>query len=78
MNDRDLAHAAAKSLHRGRRTDRTADATLARGSQDARQRRHRNGTGYIELRSRLDTSQTELVLVPIDGTEPLWLTQMGD
>jgi hypothetical protein len=34
-----------------------------------------NGTGYIELRTRLDTSQTELVLVPTDGTEPLWLAR---
>jgi hypothetical protein len=35
----------------------------------------RNGTAHIELRTRLDTSQTELVLVPTDGTEPLWLTR---
>lgn len=35
----------------------------------------RNGTAHIELRTRLDTSQTELVLVPTDGSEPLWLTR---
>jgi hypothetical protein len=30
-----------------------------------------NGTGYLELCTRLDTSQTELVLVTTDGKEPL-------
>ena len=34
----------------------------------------RNGTAHVELRTRLETSQTELVLVPMDGTEPLSLT----
>jgi hypothetical protein len=36
-----------------------------------------NSTGYAELRTRIDTGETELVLVPTDGTEPLWLTQTG-
>ena len=36
---------------------------------------HRHGTGHVELRTRLETTETELVLVPTDGTEPLWLTR---
>lgn len=35
----------------------------------------RSGTAHIEFRARLDTSQTELLLVPTDGSEPLWLTR---
>ena len=35
----------------------------------------RNGTGKVELRTRVETNVTELVLVPTDGTEPLWLTR---
>jgi hypothetical protein len=34
-------------------------------------------TGYADLRTRIDTGETELVLVPTDGTEPLWLTRMA-
>ena len=34
-----------------------------------------NGTGFAELRTRISTGETELVLVPTDGTEPLWLTR---
>jgi hypothetical protein len=34
-----------------------------------------NGTGHAELRTRIDTGETELLLVPQDGTEPLWLTR---
>jgi hypothetical protein len=37
----------------------------------------RNQTGHVELRTRIDTAKTELVLVPTDGTEPLWLTRSG-
>jgi hypothetical protein len=37
----------------------------------------RNQTGHVELRTRIDTGQTELVLVPIDGMEPLWLARTG-
>jgi hypothetical protein len=33
-----------------------------------------NGTGYAELPTRISTGETELVLVPADGSEPLWLT----
>jgi hypothetical protein len=35
----------------------------------------RNGTGKVELRTRVEASETELVLVPVDGTEPLWVTR---
>lgn len=34
-----------------------------------------NGTGFAELCTRISTGETELVLVPADGTEPLWLTR---
>jgi len=37
----------------------------------------RNGTGKIELRTRVESNETELVLVPTDGSEPLWLTRTG-
>lgn len=37
----------------------------------------RNGTGKVELRTRVESSETELVLVPVDGSEPLWLTPTG-
>ena len=37
----------------------------------------RNRTGHVELRTRIDTAETELVLVPTDGTEPLWLKRIG-
>ena len=36
-----------------------------------------NGTGFAELRTRISTGETELVLVPTDGTEPMWLTRTG-
>jgi hypothetical protein len=35
----------------------------------------RNQTCHVELRTRIDEAKTELVLVPADGTEPLWLTR---
>ena len=78
MNDRDLAHMLLQNHF------------TATGSLTALQMRHlpeeirarvadaiSNGAGYIELRTRLDTSQTELVLMPTDGTEALWLTRTG-
>jgi len=34
-----------------------------------------DGTGYVELRTRIETGQTELVLVPIDGSEVLWIAR---
>ena len=36
-----------------------------------------NGTGFAELGTRISTGETELVLVPADGTKPLWLTRMA-
>lgn len=35
----------------------------------------RNGTGKVELRTRVESNETEFVLVPADGTEPLWLAR---
>ena len=34
------------------------------------------GAGHVELRTRIDGGRVELVLVPADGSEPLWLTRM--
>ena len=35
----------------------------------------RNGTGKVELRTRVESNETEQVLVPMDGSELLWLTR---
>jgi hypothetical protein len=37
----------------------------------------RNGPGKVELRTRVESNETELVLVPTDGTEPMWLARTG-
>ena len=37
----------------------------------------RNGTGKVEVRTRVESNETELVLVPMDGSEPLWLARVG-
>jgi hypothetical protein len=37
----------------------------------------RNGTGTVELRTRVETNEAVLVLVPTDGSEPLWLARAG-
>ena len=34
-----------------------------------------NGTGKVELRTRVESNETELVLVPTDGSEALWLAR---
>jgi hypothetical protein len=41
----------------------------------AHARRVDNGTGKVELRTRVESNETELVLVPTDGSEPLWLAR---
>jgi hypothetical protein len=38
----------------------------------------RDETGVLELRTRIAGPSTELVLVPTDGSEPLWLTRTGE
>ena len=35
----------------------------------------RNGTGRVELRTRVESNETELVLVPTDASEPLRLAR---
>lgn len=35
----------------------------------------RNGTGNVELRTHVESNETELVLVPTDGSEALWLAR---
>lgn len=37
----------------------------------------RNGTGVVELRTRVESNETELVLVPTDGSEPPWLARIA-
>jgi hypothetical protein len=34
-----------------------------------------NGTGKVELRTRVESNETELVLASVDESEPLWLTR---
>jgi hypothetical protein len=34
-----------------------------------------SGTGKIELRTRVEWNETELVLVPVDGSDPSWLAR---
>jgi hypothetical protein len=79
VDDRDLAHmfvrdhfnaAGALTALQMRRLPEEVRARVAEAIS--------NETGYIGLRARLDTSQTELVLVPSDGSEPLWLTRGDD
>jgi hypothetical protein len=35
----------------------------------------RNGTGKVELQTRVESNKTELVLVPAHGSEPMWLAR---
>ena len=35
----------------------------------------RHGTGRVEVRTRVESNETELVLVPTDGSQPLWLAR---
>lgn len=38
----------------------------------------RNGTGKVEPLTRVESNETELVLVPVDdGSEALWLARCG-
>ena len=74
MNERDLA----ENLLQDHFVIAAAlvDLQLRDLSDEARVRvvdAHRHGTGHVELRTRLETTETELV--PTDGTEPLWLTR---
>jgi hypothetical protein len=34
-----------------------------------------NGTGKVELSTRVESNESELVLVPMDGSEALWLAR---
>jgi hypothetical protein len=36
----------------------------------------RNGAGKVELRTRVESNETELVLVPMDGSAALWVARM--
>ena len=36
-----------------------------------------DGTGCVELRTRIETGRVEVVMVWSDGSEPLWLARVG-
>ena len=48
-----------------------SSGTINAGAANAR--RLRNGTGKVELRTRVESNEAELVLVPTDGSEVLRL-----
>ena len=59
-------------------TTRTAALILNELPEQVRSRVHQavhHGTGYVELRTRIETGQVELVLVPKDGSEPFWIAR---
>ena len=35
-----------------------------------------HGTGHVELRTRVESNETELVLVPADGSDPMWIARI--
>lgn len=78
MNDRDLAYMLLQSHF-------TASAALIalmlKNLPDEVRTRVmdavRNGTGKVELRTRVESNETELVIVPMDGGDPMWLTRTG-
>jgi hypothetical protein len=82
LNDRELAEVLIRDNVLAARA--VATLQLHRLDESVRHRVHRaiaNRTGFLELRTRIETAETELVLVPVDGTEPLWLTRthpLGD
>jgi hypothetical protein len=76
MNDHDLA---AKLLHDHFTATAALIALMLRDLPGFVRERTldavRNGTGKVELRTRVESNETELVLVPTDGSEPLWLAR---
>ena len=74
MDDHDLA---AKLLHDHLTACAALIALMVKNLPDDVRTRTldavRNGTGKVELRTRVETNETELVLVPADGSQPLWL-----
>ena len=70
---------ASKSL-RALATRALAALMLNELPEQVRSRAHQaihDGTGYVELRTRIETGQTELALVPTDGSEPSWPARTG-
>jgi hypothetical protein len=72
MNESELA----EKLRADHRTGAGAlvDLQLRRVLEDVRSRVFEalsDGTGHVELRTRIDSAATEIVPVPTDGTEPL-------
>jgi hypothetical protein len=77
MNDHDLA----KRLLKTHRTGAAAlIALMLKNLPDEVRTRTfdavRNGTGKVELRTRVESNETELMFVPTDGSEPLWLARI--
>ena len=77
MNERDLAET---FLRDHALAARALVALLLNQLPDVvRSRAHeviQRGGGSTELRTRVETGTIELLLVPDDGTEPLWLVRM--
>lgn len=72
--------ALAEQLQRDQVLATRALAALMRNElpEQVRSRVHQavhDGTGHVELRTRIETGQTELVLVPSDSSEPLWIAR---
>jgi hypothetical protein len=70
--------ALAGPLHRNRGADRDHAQDLPDGVRTRTLDAVRKGTGTVELRTRVESNETELVLVPTDGSEKLWLARVGD
>ena len=75
-----MSSALAKQLQRDQVLASRALAALMLNElpEQVRSRVHQavhDGTGYVELRTRIETGQVKLVLVPADGSEPSWLAR---
>ena len=75
MNDHDLA----KRLLETHRTAAALIAIILKNLPDDVRTRTldavHHGTSKVELRTRVESNETELVLVPKDGSEGLWLAR---
>jgi hypothetical protein len=74
------SRALAEQLHRDQVLATRALATLMLNElpEGVRSRVHQaihDGTGYVELRTRIETGEVKLWLMPTDGSEPLWLAR---
>jgi hypothetical protein len=76
------ARALAEQLHRNQVLATRALVALMLNElpDQVRSRVHQavhDGTGCVEVRTQIETGRTEIVLVPIDGSEVLWIARCG-